>query len=161
MAYPDELLVAGEQVKLHSHPHWKMLVGPVFVLLIVVGAGSYLAALAGGLSWARWVWLALGVIGLAVVVRFTLMPVIRWRTTHFVITTRRVLVREGLISRRGLDIPMSRINSVQFRHTLFERLLGVGTLVIESASDEPLEFQDIPEVERVHSLLYQEVADQT
>ncbi len=54
---------------------------------------------------------------------------------------------------------MSRINSVQFRHTVLERFLGCGTLVIESASDEPLEFADIPDVERVHALLYQEVAD--
>ena len=105
--------------------------------------------------------LVLGVVGLALVLRFTVSPVIRWRTTHFVVTTRRILVREGLFSRRGMDIPMSRINSVEFRQSLFERLLGVGTLLVESASDEPLEFRDIPGVERVHALLYQEVADQT
>ena len=161
MAYPDELLVAGEEIIMHRHPHWKMLVVPVFVLLVVVGLGSFLAALVAAQAWAPWAWLALVVVGLALVVRFTLIPVIRWRTTHFVVTTRRVLVREGLFSRRGLDIPMSRINSVEFRHTLFERLLGVGTLVIESASDEPLEFHDIPGVEQVHALLYQEVAGET
>ena len=77
------------------------------------------------------------------------------------ITTRRVLVREGVLSRNGIDIPMSRINSVQFRHTLLERVLGCGTLIIESASDEPLEFDDIPDVERVHSLLYAEAADES
>ena len=83
------------------------------------------------------------------------------RQTHFVVTTRRVLVREGVLSRQGIDIPMSRINSVQFRHTVLERVLGCGTLVIESASDEPLEFDDVPSVERVHALLYQEVADES
>jgi uncharacterized membrane protein YdbT with pleckstrin-like domain len=161
VAYPDELLVTGEEIVIHRHPHWKMLIRPVLVLLVVVGIVSYLAALVGTQTWASWAWLALGVVGLGLVIRFTLMPVIRWRTTHFVVTTRRVLVREGLFSRRGMDIPMSRINSVQFRHTLFERLFGVGTLVIESASDEPLEFHDIPGVEEVHTLLYQEVADET
>lgn len=49
------------------------------------------------------------------------------------------------------------MNSVQFRHTLLERILGCGTLSIESASDEPLEFDDIPGVERVHSMLHQQV----
>ena len=146
---------------MHKHPHWKMLVGPVLVLLIVVAVGSYLAALAGSQTWAPLARLGLLVVGLVLVLRFTVAPVIRWRTTHFVITTRRVLVREGLFTRRGMDIPISRINSVEFRHTLFERLLGVGTLVIESASDEPLEFHDVPGVEEVHALLYQEVADQT
>lgn len=161
MAYPDELLVSGEEIVMHKHPHWKILVGPVLLLLIVVGVGSFLAALVGAQTWSPWARLVLGVVGLALVIRLTLLPVIRWRTTHFVITTRRVLVREGLISRRGMDIPMRRINSVEFRHSLFERLLGVGTLVIESASDEPLEFHDIPDVERVHALLYREVADET
>ena len=133
MAYPDELLVPGEEIIMHRHPHWKMMVVPVVVLLLVV----------------------------ALVIRFTLMPLIRWRTTHFVITNRRVLVREGLITRRGMDIPLRRITGVQFRQSLFERLFGVGTLVMESASDEPLEFEDVPGIEEVHGLLYQEVAKGT
>ncbi len=161
MGYPDELLVAGEEILTHRHPHWKMLVGPVLVLLVVVGLGSYLAALVGAQSWGPWARIVLAVIALGLVVRFTLMPVIRWRTTHFVVTNRRVLVREGLFTRRGLDIPLRRITSVQFRHTLFERIFGVGTLVMESASDEPLEFHDIPGVEEVHALLYREVAEDT
>lgn len=159
MAYPDDLLVDGERVVLHTHPHAKMLLGPVVHLLFVVAVGVFLAALVREQTWASWAWLALGVVGVGLVVRLTLVPVVRWRTTHFVVTTRRVLVREGVLARTGIDIPMSRIHSVQFRHTVLERVLGCGTLVIESASDEPLEFTDVPRVERVHALLYQEVAD--
>ena len=158
MAYPDELLVPGEEIIMHRHPHWKMMVVPVVVLLVVVGLGSYLAALIGAQSWGLWARVAVLVIALALVVRFTLVPLIRWRTTHFVITNRRVLVREGLVTRRGMDIPMRRITGVQFRQSLFERLFGVGTLVMESASDDPLEFADVPGIEEVHGLLYQEVA---
>jgi uncharacterized membrane protein YdbT with pleckstrin-like domain len=69
-----------------------------------------------------------------------------------------VLVREGILARRGIDIPINRINSVQFRTSFIDRILGCGTLIVESASDEPLEFDDIPQVERVHSLLYYEVS---
>ncbi len=159
VAFPDDLLVPGEQIVMHKHPHWKMLVQPVIVLLLVVGVGAFLAALVRAQAWAPWAWLALGVIGLGVAIRFTVVTVLRWRSTHFVVTTRRVLIREGVFSRNGIDIPMSRITSVQFRHTLVERMLGCGTLIIESASDEPLEFDDVPGVERVHAMLYQEVAD--
>ena len=159
MAYPDELLVEGERVVLHTRPHWKMLVLPVLVFLVVVGAASFLAALVSAQGWALVAWVALAVGGAVLVGRFTVLPFVRWRTTHFVVTTRRVLVREGVLSRSGMDIPMSRIDTVQFRHTVAERMLGCGTLVIESASDEPLEFTDVPAVEKVHSLLYQEVAD--
>jgi hypothetical protein len=48
---------------------------------------------------------------------------------------------------------------VEFRHGLLDRLLRTGTLIIESASQDPLEFYDIPRVEHVHSLLYHEVFD--
>lgn len=71
------------------------------------------------------------------------------------------MVREGVFTRSGVDIPMGRINSVRFRHGIVDRVLGTGTLVVESASDEPLEFDDVPGVERVHSMLYRAVNDGT
>ena len=157
MAYPDDLLVEDEQVVVHRHPHWKMLVVPVVVLLLVVGVASFLAAVVSAQSWALWAWLGLAVAGLAVVGRFTVFPVLRWRTTHFVVTDRRVLVREGVLTRQGMDIPLRRISSVQFRQGLLERLLGAGTLVVEADSDESLEFDDVPGVRQVHAVLYNEV----
>jgi uncharacterized membrane protein YdbT with pleckstrin-like domain len=157
VAYPDDLLVEDEQVVVHRHPHWKMLVVPVVVLLLVVGVASFLAAVVSAQSWAPWAWLGLAAAGLALVGRFTVYPVVRWRTTHFVVTDRRVLVREGVLTRQGMDIPLRRISSVQFRQGLLERMLGAGTLVVESDSDESLEFDDVPGVRRVHAVLYNEV----
>jgi uncharacterized membrane protein YdbT with pleckstrin-like domain len=158
VAYPDDLLVEDEQVVVHRHPHWKMLVVPVVVLLLVVGVASFLAAVVSAQSWALWAWLGLAVAGLALVGRFTVFPVLRWRTTHFVVTDRRVLVREGVLTRQGMDIPLRRISSVQIRQSLLERLLGAGTLVVEADSDESLEFDDVPGVRQVHAVLYNEVA---
>ncbi len=89
---------------------------------------------------------------------FTGVPAIRWWTTHFVLTNKRVITRKGLIARDGLDIPVNRINSVRFRHSITDRIFGTGTLVIESASDEPLEFDNIRRVEHVHTLFYNQVA---
>jgi uncharacterized membrane protein YdbT with pleckstrin-like domain len=159
MAYPDDLLSSGEHVVIHKHPHWKMLIFPVFWLLVVVAVSTYLAGLVVDQSWATIAWVALAVIGFVLIVWLTLAPVVRWRTTHFVITSERVMYREGFLKRTGLDIPLSRVNSVRFVHSLLDRVLGCGTLIIESASDEPLEFDDIPSVERVHSMLYREVND--
>ncbi|MGH3684950.1 MAG: PH domain-containing protein [Pseudonocardiaceae bacterium] len=157
MPYPDDLLRADEQVVVHKHPHWKMLVLPVLAFLILVGLGSYFAAVLAGQPWRLYGWVGLAVLGGISVLWLTVVPLLRWRTTHFVLTTRRVLVREGILSRSGIDIPISRINSVQFRHSFLDRILGCGTLIVESASDEPLEFDDIPQVERVHSLLNYEM----
>ena len=157
MPYPDGLLRGDERVVVHKHPHWKMLVLPVLAFLIIVGLGCYAAGWITGQPWRLYGWIALAVLGGLGVLWLTVTPLLRWRTTHFVLTTRRVLVREGILSRRGIDIPINRINSVQFRHSFIDRILGCGTLIVESASDEPLEFDDIPQVERVHSLLYFEV----
>jgi len=157
VAYPEELLAADEHVVVHKHPHWKMLVVPVLGFLLLVALCSYAAAFIAGQSWELYGWLALGVIGVVVLVWFTIVPLLRWRTTHFVVTSRRVLVREGVLTRSGIDIPLDRVNTVQFRRTLVGRLLGCGTLSIESASDEPLEFDDIPGVEAVHAVLHQQV----
>ncbi|ACU40189.1 PH domain-containing protein [Actinosynnema mirum] len=159
MAYPDDLLSPAEHVVIHNHPHWKMLLVPVLVLIAVAGGGGYLAALASGSSWELTAWIAIGVIGLALVLWLTVAPLVRWRTTHFIMTTDRVMYRVGVFTRTGLDIPLTRINSVRFEHSLLDRVLGCGTLVIESASDEPLSFDDIPNVERVHSTLYREIND--
>ncbi|CAM05669.1 PH (Pleckstrin Homology) domain-containing protein [Saccharopolyspora erythraea NRRL 2338] len=158
MAYPDALLGEHEHVVVHKHPHWKMLVLPVLALLVVVGGGSYLAALAAPLSWHLPVWVVLAVVAAIMVVWFTVAPLLRWRTTHFVITTHRLMVREGVFTRSGVDIPLGRISSVRFRHGLLDRMVGCGTLVVESASDEPLEFDDIPAVEKVHTLLHREIS---
>jgi uncharacterized membrane protein YdbT with pleckstrin-like domain len=159
MAYPDDLLSSGEHVVIHKHPHWKMLIFPVFWLLVVVALGTYLAGLVVDQSWANIAWIALAVIGVVLILWLTIAPVMRWRTTHFIITSDRVMYREGVFKRTGLDIPLARVNSVRFEHSLVDRVLGCGTLIIESASDEPLEFDDIPSVEKVHTMLYREVND--
>jgi len=157
LPYPEDLLLDYERVVVHKHPHWKMLVLPVLVFLLIVGLGCYVAALIAGRSWQLYGWIGLAVVGGIAVLWLTVVPLLRWRTTHFVLTTRRVLVREGVLSRSGIDIATNRINTVQYRSSVIDRILGCGTLIIESASDEPLEFDDIPQVERVRSLLYYEV----
>jgi uncharacterized membrane protein YdbT with pleckstrin-like domain len=163
MGYPDNVLAENEQVVLHRHPHWKRLVGPVLALLASTASASFGAAYISSLEWDSHaetvVSSVIAAIWLLVVGWLTLCPFLAWRTTHFVITDRRVMFRHGLLTRTGIDIPLARINSVEFRHGLLDRMLRTGTLIIESASQDPLQFYDIPRVEQVHSLLYHEVFD--
>jgi uncharacterized membrane protein YdbT with pleckstrin-like domain len=163
VAYPKDVLTDGEVVVVHKHPHIKALIGPGLLLLLVTALGGW------GVLWATdestdlgttedVVSIGIGIVWLVVLVWF-LARLIRWRTTHFVITDRRVMFREGVVTRNGIDIPVRRINSVQFRHGPVDRMLRTGTLIIESASDDPLEFDDIPAVEKVHALLYARLDD--
>lgn len=161
MGYPDNLLAQDEHVVLHRHPHWKRLVGPVLALLVLTALASFGAAVVNRMDWdprARQIVMAvIGVLWLLAVAWLTLRPFLAWRSTHFVITDRRVMYRHGLFTRSGIDIPLARINSVEFRHGVLDRMVRSGTLVIESASQDPLEFDDVPQVEQVHALLYHEV----
>jgi uncharacterized membrane protein YdbT with pleckstrin-like domain len=161
VAYPDNVLAEGERVVLHRHPHWKRLTGPVLVLLLTSALAAFVAAVVSHTSWDQSakniIFGVIGLVWLVVVGWLTVWPFLSWWTTHFVITDRRVMFRRGVLGRSGIDIPLARINSVEFRHGVFDRMLRTGTLVIESASQDPLEFHDIPRVERVHSLLYHEV----
>ena len=155
MGYPENVLAAEERVVLHRHP--------VLILILASALAAFTAGVVNQTAWAaapkNIVFAITGVIWLIVVGWLTVWPFLNWLTTHFVITDRRVMFRHGLLTRQGIDIPLARINSVEFRHGLLDRVLRTGTLIIESASQDPLEFTDIPRVEHVHSLLYHEVFD--
>ncbi|WP_431964489.1 PH domain-containing protein [Nocardia sp. bgisy134] len=160
MGYPEDVLAPDEQLILHRHPHWKMLFWPIVTLI----AATALAGFAGGLAYRNTpesartaVLVVVFAIWLAIVLWRCVAPILSWKTTHFIVTERRVLVRQGVLTHTGIDIPMSRISSVQFRHGLFDRMLGTGTLIIGSSSEEPLEYDDIPGVQEVHALLYHQV----
>ena len=162
MGYPEETLAPDEQLVLHRHPHWKTLFWPAVTFILATA----LAGFAGGLSWRHLdsaprnaVLLAILAIWVVVVLWRCAAPVVRWKSTHFIITDRRVLIRQGVLTHTGIDIPMNRISNVQFRHGLFDRMLGTGTLIIGSASEDPLEYDDIPDVQQVHALLYHQVFD--
>ena len=163
MGYPDNVLAQGERVVLHRHPHWKRLVVAVLALLICTALASFAGAVVSRTDWdlraKQVVSAVIAALWLLLVVWLTVRPFLAWLTTHFVLTDRRVMYRHGVLARAGIDIPLARINSVEFRHGLVDRMVRTGTLIIESASQDPLEFQDIPQVEQVHSLLYHEVFD--
>lgn len=163
MAYPDNALADDEQVVLHRHPHVKRLFGPLLALLLATACAAFASGLVNPRAWdpaaKNVVFAVIWAIWLVVVGWLALLPFLSWLTTHFVITDRRVMFRRGVLTRSGIDIALARISQVEFVHGLIDRMLRTGTLIIESASAEPLEFYDVPRVERVHALLYHEVFD--
>ena len=76
---------------------------PLLLVPVVVGFGSYGASIASG-SYASDIRIAIAVVGLLLLVGFSLRRFLGWVSTHYVVTTHRVEVRIGLLSRTGRDI---------------------------------------------------------
>ncbi|TCB99824.1 PH domain-containing protein [Micromonospora zingiberis] len=156
MAFPEDVLTEDEHVVLHLHPHWKALIRPLAVLVLAIaavaagvvflpsgGGGSITLAVIGGLA-------VLGVLVLG------LWPYVVWRTTHYLFTNERVVLQHGVFSRERRDIPLSRVNDHSMNQQFVGRLLGYGTLTIESAGERGQSvLPDVPKVDRVQTKLYE------
>jgi uncharacterized membrane protein YdbT with pleckstrin-like domain len=157
----DGSLVEGERFVLRLHPHWKTLLRPflVFLLILVVAvAAEILLPPRSDLVPVRFA--IAGAALLAVVIWFV-VPWLRWKTTSYELTNRRLRLRRGILSRSGRDFPLIRISDVSFTHGLLDRLLGCGKLIVESAGEHgQLVLTEIPEVERVQATLFQLVEDE-
>jgi uncharacterized membrane protein YdbT with pleckstrin-like domain len=160
VAFPDRQLANDEQVVKHLHPHWLTLVIPVFAFLVTVGLGGFLVAIVPANSMQNWLRLAIGAVALVVLVWLVLVPVLQWKTTHYVITTHRVLIRTGVLNHTGRDIPLQRINDVAFEQTLFDRIIGAGTLQVESAGETgQTVLKNIPHSDDIQQLINKLVND--
>ena len=84
------------------------------------------------------------------VLLLVLLPFLRWLTSTYTITDRRIITRKGIINKVGHDLPLRRINNVNYERSLTDRMLGCGTLILETAAGQPLTLPDVPKVERVH-----------
>lgn len=157
----DRSLAAGEEAVMILHPHWKTLVRPILLTFVVVAAllvGEVLIPVSKAAAAER---LALAVVAIALIMWWLMYPLLRWRTTVYELTSRRLRLRDGIVARNGRDIPLSRITDVSFRKGPLDRLLGSGTLIVESAGEHgQIRLTEIPDVERVQATLFQLVEDE-
>jgi uncharacterized membrane protein YdbT with pleckstrin-like domain len=145
-----------EQLVLLLHPHWKTLIRPVLVAMLVVAIALVVEALTPSGSSALAIRGGVGVVAVLVLMVLLIVPLLRWRTTTYELTTKRLQTRFGIVTRRGRDIPLTRINDVSFEQGVLDRLLGAGRLVVESAGEHgQIVLTDIPRVKDVQATLFQ------
>jgi membrane protein YdbS with pleckstrin-like domain len=151
----EDSFTDDEQPVLYLHPHWKTLVRPSLLACIVVAAALVVEAVIPSGSAAAAERLAVAVVAIFALMLWLMVPVLRWRTTTYELTSRRLRMRTGILTRRGRDIPLARINDVSFQKGPLDRLLGSGRLTVESAGEHgQIVLTDIPQVEQVHSTLF-------
>ena len=158
MPFPQRLLGEHEEIVYDLRPHWWALVGPILLAaVVVVGVALAWALLPGGdLRWP----VRLGVTGAALLALLVvgLPRYLRWVTTHFVLTTDRLIFRSGVLAKLSREIPLERLNDVTFTQSLWERLIGAGDLLIESAGERGQSvFENVPHPEAVQLEIYRQM----
>lgn len=160
MPYPRRLLNDDEEIILDLHPHW-WFYAPATVSTVAVG----IVGLSANSKLHGWMRTGAGFVFLAALIvsaAWLVVTVVKWRTTYFVVTSHRVISRRGALARNGVEIPLDRISNVNFSQTIFERVLGVGDLMLESAGKDSADsFTDISRPEMVQNIVHQAIADRS
>jgi uncharacterized membrane protein YdbT with pleckstrin-like domain len=150
---PDIDLMPGEKMVLASNPHWfyfwKQVAAAIGLLLLLV------------LLWSietDWVDTVLGwvtLIAFIVLLIDVIVEFVQWQTTRFAVTDQRVAYQSGILRRRGVSIPLNRINNVNFEQSFIARILNNGVVTIESAGQTgDSVFENIPNPEHVRAVIF-------
>jgi uncharacterized membrane protein YdbT with pleckstrin-like domain len=146
---PVKNLAHGEYVIFHAHSHWKVLLAPTLVIVLCVAAvGAWF-----GFAPKNWQVTAANAavagVALLIAVIWGVAPYIRWACRTDTLTNYRLISREGVFRRSGRDIPMDRVHAVTYDRTFLERLLGAGTLTVQTAAgDADVVLEDVAHVEK-------------
>jgi uncharacterized membrane protein YdbT with pleckstrin-like domain len=130
----------SEQLFFHGHPSWRSMLafhskGLAAAVAAGVLAGLVSAAAEGSVSVS---WVVLGV--LAVFAAVILGGLLRRRRTTYTITSQRLTIQLGLISRELHEARLERVQNVSWRQSMLERLLGVGTVDFDTAGGAAFDF---------------------
>ena len=147
----DEYLLPTERRVIRVRQHWavmaKDLVLTGLFLLLMVVIQSYLpsSVLLDNLTF---------YLALAAVVRFTVKTILWW-LERIVITDKRVMKSEGFINHKIGMMPLTKVTDLSFDRTLDGRMLGYGTLMVESAGQDQAfrEIHYIPRPEEIYEAL--------
>ncbi|MFD0731235.1 MULTISPECIES: PH domain-containing protein [Planotetraspora] len=130
----NRYLLPHEQQVIMVRRHPAVLLRPVaeiFGGLILAGLLSKWLSGTGGsealvIIW--WAWLLL-------LIRFV-WKVAEWSVDYFVVTSQRMLLTTGLITRKVAMMPLGKVTDMSFQRSLLGRLLGYGEFVLESAGQD-------------------------
>ena len=150
VALPQKLLGADERVVIHTRTHVKAMILPTLAFVLIAAAVGVGAALipreARPLGQ-----IAILVLGILLAVWLVILPFLRWRTTTYTITNRRLITRSGILTKVGKDLPLNRINEVSYERSLLDRMLGCGSLIVQTAAEDgTIVLHDVPDVEHVN-----------
>ena len=152
MTYPEKLLTDDESVVIELRPHWRVLLAPAFWLVLT--AGAVIAAFQVS-DRPSWLVPAVSLLALVFLLGLAVPPVVRRWFTLYVLTSERIVVRTGVLTRSSKEIPVESISNVVFSQRVVERMLGYGDVLLESSGEtSATRLQDVPDPEAFQSRVY-------
>ena len=158
MPFPQRLLHRHEEVALDLHPHWSYYLRPL--LALVAGVVSGLATLMWTSSGTaeRTALTVTSLVVLAGSIIWVIVRYLEWANTRLVITSDRLVFRTGILAKRGVEVPLERVNAVHFRQGIVQRMTGAGELTIETGGDDgQLHFTDVRRPADVQRTLHEQM----
>jgi uncharacterized membrane protein YdbT with pleckstrin-like domain len=129
-------LHSGEEVVFEGHPSWRSVLLFYVGGIVLVAIVAALAALISGTA----VSVLAAVVALALVL---LVGFVKRIATRYVITTERLHIRRGILSKATQETRIQRVQNVNTQQSVFERLLQVGTVDFDTAGSDDSEFRFI------------------
>jgi membrane protein YdbS with pleckstrin-like domain len=113
--------------------HPAVLIGPVALVLgglAIAGLLSTTVALHSGTAM-----LVIWLLWLVLVIRL-LYKIYVWLEDYFVVTSQRLILATGVLTRTVNMMPLSKVTDMSFRRSSMGRLLGYGEFIVESAGQD-------------------------
>jgi len=146
-SYVNHTLVRGEVFTYRAHRHWITFVGALLFAVGLLGLAG-IAASAGApreLTWGLGIGVALLMLGFGII----------RRSAEFVVTNKRLIVKDGLIRRHALELLLAKVEGFEIRQGIWGRLLGYGDLIVLGASGRTVRFTTIAEPLKLHMHILQ------
>ncbi len=155
MGFPKDLLSRDEEIVLDLNPHWWYLVpaGGLLLFAIIISV-AIIIFLGGPISL-----IIAAIFLLPALINFG-VAFMKWSNTNFVVTNERIISREGVAAKKGIEIPLDRVTTVFFNQSVFERMIGAGDLAIESAGEGGRQaFSDVRRPNLIQAEIYRVIED--
>jgi uncharacterized membrane protein YdbT with pleckstrin-like domain len=162
MSYVGSNLVSGESVIYQTRLHWIVMLGNLlvgFFLLVVPGVALLIYALrsasleGSNMRLAEGVGAALIVSGIIVI----LVGMARRSATEMAVTTRRVVIKTGIASRKTIEMMLNKVESIEVSETAMGRFLGYGSIVVIGTGGTPEPFHKMAHPLQFRSQVQQQI----
>jgi uncharacterized membrane protein YdbT with pleckstrin-like domain len=127
-------LHAGEEMVFDGHPSWRAVLTFYVGGLVTVAVLTAIAALV----WSTGLAIVVAIVALVVMV---VVGLVKRQATRYVITSERLHIRHGILSKRTQETRIQRVQNVNTDQSLFERIMQVGTVDFDTAGTDDSEFR--------------------